>query len=121
MGKRSDFPRRPQDDYATPLAALKPLLPHLCRQTPIIEPCPGAGDLVRHLDEAGFEVTPLSGDARSRVYALDSLGKFVFVTNSPWRRDILHPIIENLSDQAKTWLLLDADWVHCKQSVPYLP
>ena len=38
----------------------------------------------------------------------------VFITNSPWRRDVLHPIIVNLSD------LIDAGWVHTRQSAPYL-
>lgn len=33
---------------------------------------------------------------------------------------MLHPIIERLSDQAPTWLLIDADWVHTKQAVPFL-
>ena len=45
----------------------------------------------------------------------------VFVTNPPWSRPVLHPIINNLSDQAPTWLLIDADWVHTKQAIPYLP
>jgi hypothetical protein len=119
MGKRSDFPRRPQDDYATPLAALEPLLPHLCREAPIIEPCPGAGALVEHLRSKGFIVAhPFGGDARIQAYAMTT---GVFVTNPPWTRAILHPIIENLSNQATTWLLFDADWMHCKQAIPYLP
>jgi hypothetical protein len=118
MGKRSDFPRRAQDDYATPLAALEPLLPHLCRQTPIIEPCPGAGALVEHLRTAGFRISGVKLDARSHRYAI---GDAIFVTNPPWTRALLHPIIENLSNQATTWLLFDADWMHCLQAIPYLP
>ena len=53
--------------------------------------------------------------------ATSSASADVFITNPPWRRDVLHPIIVNLSDQAPTWLLLDAGWVHTRQSVPYLP
>jgi hypothetical protein len=120
MGKRSDFPRRPQDDYATPLAALEPLLPHLCRQTPVCEPCPGDGYLSAHLGRAGFTVYPKDGDARKAKYQVWG-DKWVFVTNPPWTRTVLHPIIENLSNQATTWLLFDADWMHCKQAIPYLP
>jgi hypothetical protein len=48
------------------------------------------------------------------------VGCDVVITNPPWNRKILHPIIENLSDQLPTWLLFDADWIHTKQSVPYL-
>ena len=44
----------------------------------------------------------------------------VFITNPPWSRAVLHDLIEHLSDQAPTWLLFDADWVHTRQSVPYL-
>jgi hypothetical protein len=117
MGKRSDFPRRPQDDYATPLAALKPLLPHLDPKLMIIDPCPGEYCLVNHLNDGDFFAIGLPGDARTTCYDIP----LVFVTNPPWTRSILHPIIENLSNQATTWLLFDADWMHCKQSIPYLP
>ena len=34
---------------------------------------------------------------------------------------MLHPIIINLASQAPTWLLIDADWLHTRQSVPFLP
>jgi hypothetical protein len=36
-------------------------------------------------------------------------------------RTSLHPLIEKLSDLRPTWLLFDADWVHTKQSINYLP
>jgi hypothetical protein len=120
MGKRSDFPRRPQDDYATPLAALQPLLPHLCPHEQIVEPCPGGCVLVDHLRKAGFSIAAaINSDARVMRYGM--VPGFVFVTNPPWSRTLLHPIIENLSNQATTWLLFDADWMHCKQAIPYLP
>jgi len=44
----------------------------------------------------------------------------MFITNPPWDRDILHPLITHLSDIAPTWLLFDADWMHTKQSTPYM-
>ena len=43
-----------------------------------------------------------------------------FITNPPWTRDILHPLIINLSNQRPTWLLFDADWMHTKQSREYM-
>jgi hypothetical protein len=49
------------------------------------------------------------------------VGCDVCITNPPWNRKILHPLIENLSAQLPTWLLFDADWIHTKQSIPYLP
>jgi hypothetical protein len=123
MGKRSDFPRRPQDSYDTPVEAVAPLLPHLAPGTQFVEPCVGDGWLAGHLKRAGHVLVgafDLPDDARAKRYAEIEDG-VVFVTNSPWRRDVLHPIIVNLSDQAPTWLLLDSDWVHTKQSIPYLP
>jgi len=34
---------------------------------------------------------------------------------------LLHPLILHFSKQAPTWLLFDADWIHTKQAVQYLP
>ena len=42
----------------------------------------------------------------------------MFITNPPWDRKVLHPLIEHLSSVAPTWLLFDADWMHTKQSAP---
>ena len=42
------------------------------------------------------------------------------ITNPPWNRKILHPMIEHFADFKPTWLLFDADWMHTKQSTPYL-
>ena len=39
-----------------------------------------------------------------------------FITNPPWDRKILHPILEKLPMIFPTWLLFDADWMHTKQS-----
>ena len=121
MGKRSFFPRVPQDAYPTPAEAVLPLLPHLKPGTQFVEPCCGDGHLVGHLKRTGHVLVgayDLPDDARVKRYDVD--GVDAFITNSPWRRDILHPIIVNLSDQAPTWLLIDAGWVHTRQSEPYL-
>ena len=44
-----------------------------------------------------------------------------FITNPPWSRDVLHPLIMHLSAIRPTFLLFDADWMHTKQAAPYLP
>lgn len=121
MGKRSDFPRRAQDDYPTPPEAVTPLLPHLQPGASFTEPCVGAGQLARTLTAAGFclvKCSDLPHDARYESYREDSS---LFITNPPWTRPILHPIIDNLRKQKPTWLLLDADWAHTRQAAPYLP
>jgi hypothetical protein len=122
MTKRAygKFARSPADDYATPRSALEPLLPFLDKEKYVIEPCRGNGALAELLQRAGLDVVMVSGDARSANY-IPTPRPFVFVTNPPWSRALLHPIIENLSNQATTWLLFDADWMHTVQSISYLP
>ena len=121
MGKRSDFERKPRDFYPTPKEAVLPLLPHLLYMVEYYEPCYGEGDLVRHLKEAGHICVGHSDvevDATDTPF--DTRDIDCFITNPPWDRKILHPIIENLSNQAPTWLLFDADWMHTKQSAPFM-
>lgn len=128
MGKRSTFERRKNDAYDTPAEAVTPLLAHLPVRTAFIEPCAGNGRLIGHLQRAGhccvsaFDIDPRAdgierGDARSTG---DNIGD-CYITNPPWTRVILHPIITNLSRQLPTWLLFDADWMHTRQAAPYLP
>jgi hypothetical protein len=117
MGKRSDFPRHPRDDYATPDEAFQPLIPFLKRKT-LVEPCPGEGQLLKHMRKAGYSAIRVDADARQHDY--DLVGEMMFVTNPPWTRAVLHPIIVNLSEQAPTWLLMDADWAHLQCARPYL-
>ena len=131
MGKRSNFARRERDFYPTPLEAVFPLLHHLAPGTRFIEPCAGDGRLSNHLMSAGhhlidqYDIEPRHptvgmGDALSA--RIDpSWGASCFITNPPWDRKVLHPLIVHLSDQAPTWLLFDADWVHTRQAAPYLP
>lgn len=125
MGKRSSFKRRKNDAYATPYEAVLPLLPFLAPETHYIEPCEGEGDLISHLARHGhFSViaSDITDGIDARVTEYPS-PDFVtcFITNPPWTREILHPIINNLRRQKPTWLLFDADWMHTKQARPFLP
>lgn len=129
VGKRSDFERRERDFYPTPLSAVIPLLPHLSPSTEFCEPCAGDGTLIDHLVSAGHEcieawdIEPKREDI-DQVDARDGhliWDGFVFITNPPWSRGVLHPIIMNLSRQAPAWLLFDADWTHTRQSLPLIP
>jgi hypothetical protein len=123
MGKRSEFPRLPRDAYDTPAAAAAPLLPHLAPRTRFVEPCAGNGCLIEHLEAAGHVCVgryDLPDDARAASYAEAKDGA-IFVTNPPWSRPTLHQIIINLSNQSCTWLLIDADWPHTLQSIPFMP
>ena len=128
MGKRSNFERNPRDFYPTPKEAVIPLLPHLPEKGLFAEPCAGDGRLIGHIEEltslSGYWMTDIephadfigNGDALTdKIVGCD-----ICITNPPWDRKILHPLIENLLNQLPTWLLFDADWMHTKQSVPYI-
>ena len=84
--------------------------------------------LIRHIEELtgrlGYWMTDIEpiadfvGDGDATTDKI--VGCDVIITNPPWNRKLLHPITEHLSNQLPTWLLFDADWIHTKQSVPYL-
>jgi len=124
MGKRSAFPRHDRDFYRTPASAVVPLVPHLSGLT-FDEPCCGDGALIRHLQSHGLTCVRASDIAPRQIgIEMDAFDlKFctgqMFISNPPWSRDILHPLIEHLSNLAPTWLLFDADWAHTKQATPY--
>lgn len=129
MGKRSDFERVPRDFYPTPREAVLPMIPHLEEGAFIAEPCAGDGALARHLHAEGWRVSYAAdispqADGIEAVDALSSsidiMVSDVIVTNPPWDRKILHPMIEHFSDQLPTWLLFDADWMHTRQSSPFM-
>lgn len=129
MGKRSNFERVPRDFYPTPPEAVAPLLPHLPVAATFAEPCAGNGQLVGILNSFGLgcctsiDIEPqhwsvFKGDAMKwRAPPQADL----IITNPPWDRKVLHPMIEHFSAMRPTWLLFDADWVHTKQSAPYAP
>jgi hypothetical protein len=129
MGKRSDFERIERDFYPTPYEAVLPLIDHLPQKPfSFIEPCAGDGRLVKHIQSHGgictwaSDIEPqadfvVKADALEVNY--DEVGQYI-ITNPPWNRKILHPMIEHFSNLAPTWLLFDADWMHTKQSTQYL-
>lgn len=137
MTKRAagKFKRRAQDLYDTPESAVVPLIPHLMAANiqSYFEPCCGSRVLVNALlklynldcvweSDAYPNYFDVCRDATKNQYsvATECFPDGVFITNPPWTREILHPIIKNLSAQAPTWLLFDADWMHTKQAIPYL-
>lgn len=124
MGKRSDFERRKNDAYQTPAPAVAPLIPHLRGISTFAEPCCGEGRLITTLERYGLECT-YRGDIETGQDALVdpslSLGRFdAIITNPPWTREILHPMIQRFQEIAPTWLLFDADWIHTRQAVPFI-
>lgn len=131
MGKRSDFQRNPRDYYPTPEEAVLPLIPHVKPwYKTFSEPCAGDGRLSEHLYRLGglqpywqSDIEPQS----SLVHKHDALiltnpleWADCIITNPPWDRKILHPMIEHFRKLNHTWLLFDADWMHTKQSSEHM-
>lgn len=124
MSKRTPgLPRKEKDNYPTPPEALDPAIQWIRKDgVHFCEPCAGEGQLVDALRSAGFKCS-YAGDIRHGQDAMKWMNRerVMIVTNPPWERSILHPMIEHfLSFKRPVWLLLDADWMHTKQAVPYL-
>ena len=130
MGKRSDFERKPRDFYPTPIEAVEPLISHLPNGFTFAEPCAGNGALVLHL-ESGEGHCMWTSDIEPQQYSIETmdysqvgeqelLGSDYIITNPPWDRKILHPMIDHFCKLRPTWLLFDADWMHTKQSKYYM-
>jgi hypothetical protein len=125
---RGKYERNPRDCYRTPRKAVLPLLAYLPPRTRFIEPCAGAGDLVDHLEADGhicaaaFDTEPQRGDIELRdAMTLHAVGPdIVFITNLPWTREWLHPLIAHLSDLAPLWTLLDSDWAFTAQAESFM-
>lgn len=123
MGKRSNFKRKARDAYPTPLSAIVPLLPFLKTCERFCEPCAGDGRMRDYLISKGhhcaaaWDIKPRGPHIDQQDARIRLIGNITsFITNPPWSRDVLHPIISNLSSQHTTFLLFDADWMHTRQS-----
>lgn len=130
MSKRSgQFDRNPRDFYPTPIEAVLPLLKYLPEKQRFIEPCAGDGRLVRHLEKYGHEcvyacdVFP-NGEGIEQRDVLFFDNEYpacdMFITNPPWRRDLLHPMIDIFRNICTTWLLFDSDWKETIQANGYI-
>lgn len=125
MGRRSDFTRRPHDSYQTvDPKAVDSLMPFLKRDgiTSFAEPCLGDGKLADRLVSHGLACV-LGSDITGGVDALGLTsfnGANAIITNPPWTREILHPMIEHFQRHHPTWLLFDCDWAYNVHAAPYL-
>ena len=133
MGKRTPVDERKarkeankHDLWPTPYHGILPLLPWLGPKTHFLEPCAGDGRLIGYLQEHGhicegaWDIEPQDEcirklDARHLITGLP-YDRYVFISNPPWTREILHALIRHLLIQHPVWFLFDADWAHTKQA-----
>jgi hypothetical protein len=120
MAKRSDFARRPMDDYATPAKAVLPLLPHLEDVHAFAEPCWGDGALVRHLMGHGLWCSWQSDIRQGRngldLTGIEFAGADAIITNPPWTFRLMDPLLRHFLQFKPVWFLLSADYAHNIQS-----
>lgn len=121
--------------------AIPPLLAHVPPGTVFAEPCAGAGDLVQLLEAAGLEcdwgleLEPQDEGLRNRwpigvgnalalsAPDLRAMGSRAtcFISNLPWERSWLHPLIRHLAAILPLWSLHDAAWAYTKQAAEFGP
>lgn len=137
MGKRSSFTKIDKDFYSTidpnAVRCLKPLF-HLIDPEVhyYAEPCYGSGSLHKLLDsefgsdlECNFaaDLDPPDNHCIARdafeLTAKDIADCDAIITNPPWTRSVLHPMIEHFVtiSEKPVWLLFDADWSQTIQSI----
>jgi hypothetical protein len=125
--------RRPRDFYPTPEKGVLPLLPWIEQGATFVEPCAGRLDLCMHLTKHGLlcsnasDIEEINEDGLF-VPAQDALtigedyvtGSDYIVINFFWFWGVLCFFIEYFRFLGSTWLLLDADWCHTRQSSEYM-
>ena len=129
MGKRSDFDKVPKDFYpTTDVRAVVPLVKFI-RGATYAEPCYGNGDLEDLLVEVAnckwrSDIRETVGS--SKVLDALSLTKSdlsdidLIVTNPPFTRGVLLPMLDHFITLKPTWLLLPADLMHNAYFGPYM-
>ena len=104
--------------------AVAALLPHIQNISKFVEPCCGESHLVNELEKHGLECVWAS-DIEGGFDAFHFYGGLAptadaIITNVPWTRQILHPMIGHFCTLLPTWLLFDSDWAYNAGSAPYL-
>lgn len=127
MGKRSTFTRAAADKYRTTFKATLPLVPYIERGATFAELCAGDGRLVRHMQRHGLRCVHMSDlypddllMTRADALQIPLPECDYLLTNPPWSRWLLHPMIDRFRRHAPTWLLFDAGWMFTAQSAPYM-
>lgn len=131
-GLYSDFERKPRDFYPTPIEAMYSLMPHLKERFNYFEPTAGDGAIIRHLLAArpgarcigATDIEPLAPG----IEQLDLLKETpvglpmsdIAITNFPWDRKLLHPMIDAVTEHCPVWTIIDSKWLNNESSARFL-
>jgi hypothetical protein len=129
LTKFESFEAQPRDFWrSTDPNTFTPLLPFVDGMT-YAEPCYGAGDLECGLMDIAScmfasDIDPQVGGIpqRNALYLTkEDLHECDYIiTNPPFSWPMLQPLLEHLPTLKPTWLLLPSDFMHNKQSRPYM-
>lgn len=112
--------------WPTPPDAVTPLLAVLPPQTRFVEPCAGDGILARTLQQAGhlcmdaYDLEPRGPGVRLADALLTPL-TCQAITNPPFERPLLVPLLEAWVRANALWLLLPLDHLANRWFGPYAP
>lgn len=130
MSKRSDFPKVEKDFYRTcDGKAIPPKLVEFIRGKTYCEPFYGQGDLEDLLMDIATctwrsdirETVGCSKVMDAMCLAKEDVDRCdLTISNPPYTKSVLLPLIDHLVSLKPTWLLLPADMVHNKYFVPYM-
>lgn len=130
MGKRSNFPKKDKDFYGTvDKKVLKDSFLGYIKGKTYAEPCYGHGDLEGLLlpyaqlrfkcdiraTNVACKVQDALATTKEQVKDCD-----IIITNPPFSRDVLLPMIDHFISLKPTWLLLPADYMHNQYFKPYM-
>lgn len=129
MSKRSSFDKIPKDFYpTTDPRAVEPLVPFIRGKT-YAEPCYGNGDLEDLLMDVA--TCKWRSDIRETVESSTVKGAMevtsadlkdcdLILTNPPFTKSVLLPMLDHFITLKPTWLLLPADYLHNAYFGPYM-
>lgn len=129
MSKRSTFDKVPKDFYpTTDPNALPKVFIDFVRGRKYAEPCCGSGDLVDLLVDAATCNWESDIEYRGAGVVWDAMCLSnnelekcdCIITNPPYTRSVLLPLIDHLVSLKDTWLLLPSDLMHNRYFGSYM-
>jgi hypothetical protein len=118
------LPSADKNNVGTPFEVTDLLVPYLAPDRPVTEPCAGAYRLAARLEHHGVEVAEafdiVPRDPRVEVGdAIVRIPRHVAITNPPFQRDLLVPILTAATRRPKgAWFLLPSDALMNKWFAP---